>query len=124
MTGNEIYYLALALLGEPSASAGDYETEVVRQKINILLPEVFLYNENYRAHAGKEPLVVCPTIAALSDEIPFEDMICRLALPYGLASKLAYDDDETGKASYFNGMMASVLQTMTPFISNGVVDLY
>lgn len=124
MTGNEIYYTALALLGDPSASAGNYEEEVVRQKINVLLPEVFLYNENYRAHAGKEPLKVCPTIAALSDEIPFEDMICRLALPYGLASALAYDDNEEDKSSYFNNKMASVLQTMTPFTSNGVVDLY
>ena len=124
MTGNEIYFAALGLLGESSSSAGDYDEEVVLQKINIMLPEVYPYNQNIRESQGLEKMKECPFLAALSEEVPFESNIVRMALPYGLASKLAYDDDEAGKASYFNGMMATVLQGMTPYVSDGVIDVY
>lgn len=124
MTANEIYLTALGLLGESSNSAGDYDEEVVVQKLNVMLPEVFPYNENLRQMAGLAPLSSCPMLQSLADDIPFETNIVRMALPYGLASKLAYDDDEAGKASYFNGMMATILQGMTPFVLGSVIDLY
>jgi len=124
MTATEIYIAALGLLGESSSSMGDYEEEVVVQKINIMLPEVFPYNQQMREQMGKAPLSDCPKIEALTEDIPFESIIVRMALPYGLASKLAYDDDEAGKASYFNSMMTITLQSMTPFIPGSITDCY
>ena len=45
MTGNDIYNTALALLGEPSSSQGDYDTEVVVRLLNTALVLSFSYNQ-------------------------------------------------------------------------------
>lgn len=53
MTGSDIYNAALALTGEPPTSQGDYETSVVIGLLNILLSEVFPYNQILRESEEK-----------------------------------------------------------------------
>ena len=56
MTGSDIYNAALALTGEPPTSQGDYETSVVIGLLNILLSEVFPYNQIFRESRGEEQM--------------------------------------------------------------------
>ena len=64
------------------------------------------------------------TVSAMSDELQLMERTARLAMTYGLASGLAYDDDETGKASYFLQLKDEQLQKFMPAKVGSITDVY
>lgn len=124
MTGNDIYNTALALLGEPSGSQSDYDTEVVIRLLNTALVLAYRYNNQLREFRGKVPMEAIPTIVSLADDIDFEPEFVRNVLPYRLASDLAFADEETQKAEYYNQMFQTTMLDFTTPVSGVVVDVY
>lgn len=104
MTVRQVYNIALALMAESASDAGDYEEQVI-PLVNLMLPELWEINNSIRLAKGEERLEAFAQVSALADVIPYEDIVLAGVLPYGLAAKLALDDDAS-KASYFNGEYA------------------
>lgn len=124
MTGSDIYNAALALTGEPPTSQGDYETSVVVGLLNILLSEVFPYNQILRESRGEEQMKEAPTLSRLTDSPGYEPEMERECLPYGLAAHLMLSDDETGKAQFFNQKYEYARENLATSYSGEVRDVY
>lgn len=100
MTGNDLLTRAMALYAETDTSDEDARALAVPY-INMVLAETFDTNNRIRQRRGLDPLEDIPEIAALSDEIVYENHLVKLALPYGLASKLYFDEDDNSRLSMF-----------------------
>ena len=57
--------------------------------LNILLMECFGAEQNSREWKGQELLTEVPQVTSDTDEIPYNDILLRLALPYGIEWKFA-----------------------------------
>ena len=123
MTVKEAYHLALAQLGEPGSSEGDYEEDVVVGKVNALIWELWPYSSALRAAEGAEILPL-RGVSGMGDEIALEEKIVRMPLVYGLASGLALDDDETAKASFFHDLKSEYLGRSLPAVVEEIADIY
>lgn len=124
MTGSDIYNAALALTGEPPTSQGDYDTAVVIGLLNIIICEVFPYNNIRRESAGLEPLEEIPVLAALEDAPGYETALEWECMPYGLAAHLMLSDDETGKAQFFNQKYEYSREALASAVLGEVKDVY
>ena len=100
MDGNELLKRAMALYAETDTNDEDVKALSVPY-INMVLAETFDVNNRMRDYAGKEPLESIPEIASLDDTIQYEDKLVKLALPYGLASKLYFDEDDNPRLTMF-----------------------
>ena len=100
MDGNELLKRAMALYAETDTNDEDSKALAVPY-INMVLAETFDVNNRMREYAGKEPLESIPEIASLDDTIQYEDKLVKLALPYGLASKLYFDEDDNPRLTMF-----------------------
>lgn len=100
MTGSELLQRALALFAETDTSDADYQALAIPH-INMVLAETFEVNNRLRKMAGKDAFDTVPEIGALSDSIEYEDKLVRLALPYGLAEKLYFDEENNARLSMF-----------------------
>lgn len=98
MTANELFYAAMALFYENNS---EVHQDYVKGLINVLLAECFDVNNRLRRRAGKEELTRIPRIGDMMDEIPYEEMLVRLALPYGLAAKLFFEEGDNPRLTYF-----------------------
>lgn len=124
MTGKEIYYAALALIGEPKSSETDYDTDVVVGQINVMMPEIHEINQSLRKKAGEVILTEIPSIQSLEEDIPLVPVLARTVVPYGLAAKLLINDDELSKAAYYNGMYTNTMNQFDVAELDMMVDLY
>ena len=124
MTGNDIFNTALALLGEPSSSQSDYDSEVVIRLLNTALVLAYRYNQQLREYRGREKMAEIPAISSLADGIDYEEEFVRNVLPYRLASDLAFADEETQKAEYYNQMFQTTMLDFTTPIAGPVADVY
>jgi hypothetical protein len=108
MTGSELLSVALALFAETDVTDESYQTLAVPY-INTVLAEAFNCNNRIRRFNGMPALSMIPAITSLDDTIDYEDELMRNALPYGLAAKLYFDEDNDGRLSYFNQEYANRL---------------
>ncbi|WP_101908872.1 hypothetical protein [Marasmitruncus massiliensis] len=123
MTAKEVYSAALTLLLETEQTAGDYDNFAI-PFLNILLPETFKTNNLLREIREKEPLTEIPKVENLTDDIPYEPELLRTAIPYGLAAKLVYDDNDMSKVSYFSSMYESAVNSFSEMLPQEVEDVY
>lgn len=100
MDGNELLKRAMALYAETDTNDEDVKALSVPY-INMVLAETFDVNNRMREYVGKEPMESIPEIASLDDTIQYEDKLVKLALPYGLASKLYFDEDDNPRLTMF-----------------------
>ena len=100
MDGNELLKRAMALYAETDTNDEDAKTLAVPY-INMVLAETFDVNNRMRKYSGKEPMESIPEITELSDTIQYEDKLVKLALPYGLAAKLYFDEDDNPRLTMF-----------------------
>lgn len=125
MTIRDIYRLALGLLAENEADATDYEAQVV-PIMNIMAVELLELNRALCLYKGVEPLEVAPYYSDLTNldvEMPFDSQITAGVMPYGLAAKLALDD-EMAKAAYFNNEYVEKQQLYTRYRVGTVEEVY
>ena len=98
MTCQKIYELALALMNMSKDDA-DYEDATVVGMLQVMANEVLDVSDSIKACAGKT--AVLAALSDLQDDLPLADKVCTSVLPYGLAAKLALEDD-SAMASYWN----------------------
>ena len=123
MIAKEVYSAALALLLETEESAGDYNAYAL-PLLNLLLPELFDINNSILQAEGIDKLKVIPQLENLDDEIPYDERLLRNALPYGLAAKLVYDDNDMGKVGYFQQLYVNAVNSFLRIQPEMVVDIY
>jgi hypothetical protein len=92
MTGTDLLNLALPLMFATDST--EYQAAAI-PVINLLLADCFESNNSIRIFNGDAELTEIPSIAALSEELPYEDAINRKVLPFGLAGYLYAEDDAT-----------------------------
>ncbi len=98
MTVYELLTTAAALFFETDLSA--YQ-EVALPLANMVTDECFEANNRLRRAAGKKPLPQPPRLTDLQETIPYEENLLRLVMPYGLAAKLIYDEQDSVRLNYF-----------------------
>jgi len=123
MTANQLYEAALALMIESTATAGDYN-DFALPVINSLLAETFSANNALRIKAGKEELAEIPMLNSMRDEVPYEPILLRTALPYGVCAKLVIDDDDMGKVAYYQNQYVGFVNDFVCTVPGVVVDVY
>ena len=101
MTANQLYKATLAVMSENESNASSYN-EFVVPNINLLLSELFDAENSLRVASGANILINIPEIATLNDELPYQELICRTVMPYGLAVYLSLGDDEYSKAGFYD----------------------
>ena len=98
MTVYELLTAAAALFFETDLSG---YSDLALPFVNMLLNECFETNNRIRRRNGKEGLLSAPVLTNLYEVIPYEEQLVRLALPYGLAAKLIYDEQDSARMNYF-----------------------
>ena len=108
MTGQKVYESACAILFEkPGLDKFFYQSAV--NLINILISEAMPYQNNReRATDRKETELF--QIDSLQDDIPMDDPIVKIALPYGLASFFYQDEEDNFRAQDYRGRFIAALE--------------
>lgn len=105
MTGEQLLKRAAALISETDTE--DYK-EIALIQINILLDETWKQNNRMRKAAGLDEMGRAD-LESLGAEIPWEEELVRNALPWGLAAKLFFEEDDNARLSMFNEEFANRL---------------
>ena len=99
MTVRDIYIIAAALVGDHENDDPD-ELAFAIPYMNILLQEALACENSMRQRDGQELLSAAPIVTDINDEVPFHDVLCRAAIPYGLAWQY---QQEAGNLSLSSG---------------------
>ena len=92
-TFKRIYTLALAKIIEAPGTDVDYDS-YSPPLLDSLLVEALPYENAIRAQRGDEELTSAPEITTIdSTVLDWDDRITRVALPWGLAAALLFDDE-------------------------------
>ena len=116
-TIRRIYTLALAKIIEAPGSDVDFDT-YSPALLDGLLVEAMPYENAIRAQQGDEELTSAPEITAISNtELDWDDRITRIALPWGLAAALLFDDENRKAESVmFRNEFVSALEDAAPAV--------
>ena len=94
----DVFKLTMAAIDElneagkaDTSDTKEYKNRTI-QIINILQGELYPYSDRYEAIAGKRAIAV-PVINWEEEIVSLDDYICRSVLPYGLASRLLWDEN-------------------------------
>lgn len=123
MTANDVYTIALSFLSENTMETNDVQ-QFTLGWLNLLLQEALPYENVFRHVNGMEALEKAPQLSAFTDEIPYNDNITRIALPYGLASYYFIDDDNDYRAQDFRGRYINALSETCPYAQSDIEDVY
>ena len=116
-TIKRIYTLALAKIIEAPGTDVDFDS-YSPILLDSLLVEALPYENAIRAQRGDEELTGAPEITAIDDTpLDWDDRITRVALPWGLAAALLFDD-ENRKAEnvMFRNEFVSALEDAAPAV--------
>lgn len=100
MTAQEIYETALNLLGEFPEQDSE-NIKMALNLLNVLIADCFDINNTLRSYDGKEKLREIPVRNSMDESMEYEYILCRDALPYGLAALIILEDD-TNRAGFFD----------------------
>lgn len=119
MNAKEIYENALALDISYMEDEDNIEEFAIRL-LNILVAEVFLYNNQIRQKKGKAPLERPSKVKSMDGEIDCEGELYA-PLCYGLAAKMLTAQEETTLATIYNNQYVTLLEMVTPAVKVEVV---
>ena len=116
-TIKRIYTLALAKIIEAPGTDVDYDS-YSPPLLDSLLVEALPYENAIRAQRGDEELTSAPEITAIdSTALDWDDRITRVALPWGLAAALLFDDENRKAESVmFRNEFVSALEDAAPAV--------
>ena len=121
MTVGELLKRALSLIFENDDT--DYKSYAAGFA-QELMQETFAANNLLRKQAGKEELTELPIIEGLESEIPWEQPLLLTALPYGMASRIVYDDMDMDKVVYWHNRYIEALSELTWSYAERIEDIY
>lgn len=116
-TIKRIYTLALAKIIEAPGTDVDFDS-YSPTLLDSLLVEALPYENAIRAQRGDEELTSAPEITAIdSTALDWDDRITRVALPWGLAAALLFDDENRKAESVmFRNEFVSALEDAAPAV--------
>ena len=116
-TIKRIYTLALAKIIEAPGTDVDYDS-YSPPLLDSLLVEAFPYENAIRAQRGDEELTSVPEVTTIdSTVLDWDDRITRVALPWGLAAALLFDDENRKAESVmFRNEFVSALEDAAPAV--------
>ena len=126
MTAGKIFQKACGYLSQTVAETEELASFAVLW-LDTLAAEALPYENALRRYyrdESKPPLAAAPRVQSLTDEIPYREEICRVALPYGLASCLFSDEENEYRAQDFRARYISALNESQKLADEGVVDVY
>lgn len=94
--------------------------------LNVLLAESFEAENALRRADGMPELAGVPFVSTdtMREEIPYHDILTRIALPYGLASDLERDAGEDYRVNLFRNMYVAALEEAARSVPEPVEDAY
>ena len=122
-TVQDVYERASALLFENPGEDTDFRDNVL-PLMNILAAEALAYENSIRYSKGETELERSPKFESTSDEIPYSDDICLIALPYGLASFFCQDESDAYRAHDYRGRFITALQEAAKCKEEDITDVY
>ena len=108
MTANEVYINACALIFEQPEADTDFKNYFLNF-LNILLAEALPY-QNYLLKIAGEPEITAPTVTSFDEAIPYNNELCRTALPYGIVSFYFQDENDNFKSQDYRARYISALE--------------
>lgn len=116
-TIKRIYTLALAKIIEAPGTDVDFDS-YSPTLLDSLLVEAFPYENAIRAQRGDAELTSTPEVTAIdSTALDWDDRITRVALPWGLAAALLFDDENRKAESVmFRNEFVSALEDAAPAV--------
>lgn len=116
-TIKRIYTLALAKIIEAPGTDVDFDS-YSPTLLDSLLVEALPYENAIRAQRGDEELTSAPEITTIdSSVLDWDDRITRVALPWGLAAALLFDDENRKAESVmFRNEFVSALEDAAPAV--------
>lgn len=116
-TIKRIYTLALAKIIEAPGTDVDFDS-YSPTLLDSLLVEALPYENAIRAQRGDAELTSAPEITTIdSTVLDWDDRITRVALPWGLAAALLFDDENRKAESVmFRNEFVSALEDAAPAV--------
>lgn len=116
-TIKRIYTLALAKIIEAPGTDVDFDS-YSPTLLDSLLVEAMPYENAIRAQRGDAELTSTPEVTAIdSTALDWDDRITRVALPWGLAAALLFDDENRKAESVmFRNEFVSALEDTAPAV--------
>lgn len=116
-TIKRIYTLALAKIIEAPGTDVDFDS-YSPTLLDSLLVEAMPYENAIRAQRGDVELTSTPEVTAIdSTALDWDDRITRVALPWGLAAALLFDDENRKAESVmFRNEFVSALEDTAPAV--------
>lgn len=109
MTAQDIYAIACSFLYEKPGQDAESE-QFYLGFLNVLLAEALPVENAIRLSKGLAPLPSAPVLTAGTDEVGFDGAICRIALPYGLASWFFQDIADYAQAENYRAKYIGALR--------------
>lgn len=118
-TIKRIYTLALAKIIEAPGTDVDFDS-YSPTLLDSLLVEAMPYENAIRAQRGDAELTSTPEVTAIdSTALDWDDRITRVALPWGLAAALLFDDEyRKAESVMFRNEFVSALEDAAPAVSD------
>lgn len=116
-TIKRIYTLALAKIIEAPGTDVDFDS-YSPTLLDSLLVEVLPYENAIRAQRGDAELTSTPEVTTIDGTVlDWDDRITRVALPWGLAAALLFDDENRKAESVmFRNEFVSALEDAAPAV--------
>ena len=122
MTADAIFDIVLALMFAEASEKDDYPGFL--PILNLFLQETYELNNGLRRRRGAEALSAAPTVQELDQELTYEEEIVCLLLPYGIAGRLAVQENPSLGANYVNKYEFERENLALRSAEEGIVDTY
>ena len=122
----DIFRKACALISQTTEDSPELES-FSPDWLDIWLVEALSFENarrRYEADPARPVLATAPVVAKMDDVVPYDDEICRVALPYAMACQFYIDDENEYRAQDFRARFVNALAD-TQKLREGIVrDVY
>ena len=120
---------AYEIIGKGFALAGEYldmfpDKQLAITWLNVSLAESLVAENHIRQYKNTEQLSQPVVVKNLSDNVDFDIGLCSIALPYGLASYLSADREDSYMSAIFRNRFVTALQNVAKARESTISDLY
>ena len=123
MVANEILKTATAFMFESPTNDVDFHT-FFPALLNLVVAEALPYENAYRAANGMDEIQSAPVIDSVDTKVDYCDAICRIALPYGVASYFWQDENNEYRAQDFRNRFIDSLKEAARAVETDAIDAY
>ena len=99
-TADQIFDTVVGLCFWTEEDKPEYQDQFIKV-MNLILAECFDANNSLRRKRGKEEMLEIPMIEDLAEAPGYEDKFESIVIPYGIASIIYVEDDESGLANIY-----------------------